>query len=343
MNENAPIRAEHTASEAPHSIASTPAVPPTARVAPRAISLTWLLPLASLVLAGAIVYKATRERGIPITITFNEASGLAPGDAVVCRGVRVGTVRDVSLTRDLAGVIVSAEIDRDARAVAVEGSRFWVTRAELSLRGASGLDTLLGPKYVEVEPPARGAPTGEAGAPSPSARAPKPAWTFAGKDGPPDAMSLPAPLADDGALLITVRTPRRGAVGVGSPILYRDVRIGEVRSYRLSGDSTTVEFVCGIEPNYRALVREESKFWQLGGVGVDWGIFKGLTVESGSIETILTGGFALATPEKRAGGPVTPGHVFDAAATPEPEWLKWAPAIEIERAAVDDAASGPGQ
>ena len=157
MSESAQAKPEHAASDVSQSTASPPAVPPTARVTPRAISLTWLLPLAALVLAGAIVYKATRERGIPITITFNEASGLAPGDAVVCRGVRVGTVRDVSLTRDLAGVIVSAEVDRDARAVAVEGSRFWVARAELSLRGASGLDTLLGPKYVEVEPPARGA------------------------------------------------------------------------------------------------------------------------------------------------------------------------------------------
>jgi paraquat-inducible protein B len=142
----------------------------------------------------------------------------------------------------------------------------------------------------------------------------------------------PGPAPDD-TLEIVVRAKRRGSLGVGSPVTYRDVHVGEVRSYRLAGDARCVEIVIGIAGRYRPLVRDNSVFWNVSGIGVEWGVFSGLTVQSDSIESILTGGIAFATPEKRTGAEVEPGHVFDLADKPDEAWLNWAPAIEIGPAA----------
>lgn len=295
---------------------------PRARVEPvsRRWSLAWALPVIALGIGAVLAWQALMERGHVITIRFDNAQGLKADDAIVHRGLRVGTVRDVRLTGDLQAVEVEAEIRRDAGGIAVEGSRFWIVRPEVSLRGVSGLETLLGSRYVEVEPgppdsPRRREFAGEAERPRPGV-------------GDED----PGPAPDD-TLEIVVRAKRRGSLGVGSPVTYRDVHVGEVRSYRLAGDARCVEIVIGIAGRYRPLVRDNSVFWNVSGIGVEWGVFSGLTVQSDSIESILTGGIAFATPEKRTGAEVEPGHVFDLADKPDEAWLNWAPAIEIGPAA----------
>ncbi|MCH8223675.1 MAG: MCE family protein, partial [Chloroflexi bacterium] len=103
----------------------SPQPPPMAKIkrSRGRLSLAWLVPIAALALTGVLGYQAFQKKGIAISISFPEAHGIAPDDAIVYRGLRVGTVRDVRLSDDLARVIVLAEIRRDADAVAREGSQ----------------------------------------------------------------------------------------------------------------------------------------------------------------------------------------------------------------------------
>ncbi len=284
---------------------------PEARIVPRRswASWAWIAPLLALLVVGALVYEAIRQRGLPITITFRDGRGLSANDPVNCRGVQVGVVERVRLSPNLEGVSARVRLYPDAEALAAEGAAFWIVRPEVSLRGVTGLDALLGPRYIEVAP----APTG-------SARQTR----FTGLESPP-RLNAAAP----GSLTIVLLAPRRGSVSIGSPVTYRDVRVGSVFDIRLAGDATRVEISAAIDPPYVELVRDTSQFWNASGVGVDFGLFGGLTLRADSLESILTGGIAFATPSKRPGSTVKAGHRFDLAAQVDPEWLTWDPVIPL--------------
>lgn len=282
---------------------------PVAVVRPRRFSVTWLIPIGALLLvAGLLFAHLARERGPTITIRFADAAGIEPGSEIIHRGLSVGVVRDVRLTEDMTGVLATAELAPHASAIAGEGSAFWIVRPEISLERVAGLETLLGPQYIAVRPAPPGAPR---------------ASRFDGLDAPP-AIAPPA----DGSIRVTLRAPRLGGLAPGSPVLYRDMPVGAVRSADLAPDATGVIITADIEPRYAPLVRDNSRFWRAGGVGVDFGLFSGLTVRADSLSSVIHAAIAFATP-KRPGAEPTDTTVFDLADTPDSDWLEWAPPIEL--------------
>jgi paraquat-inducible protein B len=270
--------------------------------------LAWLLPLAVVAALVVLGVQASAERPITLVVRFAEGYGLRPGDPVACKGVRVGEVQYVDLATDGQSVVVRVALDRSAEAIAVEGTRLWVIRPEVSLRRVSGLDALFGPRTIAIEPGPLGA-------------ARKTQF-----DGLEHAPPLPDPT--DGSLLLVLRAERRGSLGPGSPVTYRDVRVGQVLAYALAGDATAAELTIAVEPQYAALVRDNSRFFNTSGITADWGIFKGLDVRTDSLESVVTGAIGFATP-KKPGARVGAGHSFDLAASPDSDWLDWTPEIPL--------------
>lgn len=266
----------------------------------------WLVPMLAVIASGAVAYQAWSQRGPLITVEFAEGSGISAGDPVLYRGVRVGDVHAVKMKADLSRVLVEARLRRDAANIGAEGTQFWIVRPEISVGRVAGLDTLLGPRYLQCEPGIG-----------------KPTLAFVGLDRPP------AKANQTGSLDVIVEAPQRGSLDVGSAVLYRGIRVGTVRDVVLASDARKVELTLLIEAPYRDLVRANSKFWNLGGIGFDWGLLKGLSVKAGSLESIVSGGIAFATPNKPE-EVAAPGHRFSLADAAKPEWLEWAPAIEIK-------------
>ncbi|WP_411899353.1 MlaD family protein, partial [Salmonella enterica] len=67
----------------------------------RRISPFWLLPLIALMIAGWLVWDSYQDRGNSVTIDSMSADGIVPGRTPVrYQGVEVGTVEDVSLSKD---------------------------------------------------------------------------------------------------------------------------------------------------------------------------------------------------------------------------------------------------
>ncbi len=136
---------------------STPASEPTPQAAMKPIRRRflgwfWILPGAVLVIVTVVVFLSLSRRGERIYVFFDEGHGLKPGDALLCRGISVGEVRSVELSSDLNGVDVVIDLRLTAAGIAVEGSRFWIVRPQVALTGLSGLDTVVGAKYVAVRP-----------------------------------------------------------------------------------------------------------------------------------------------------------------------------------------------
>ena len=150
--------------------------------------------------------------------------------------------------------------------------------------------------------------------------------TFEALDEPPRI----AP-ADDRALRITLTTDRLGNLSAGSPVVYREIKVGEVRDAVLCDDSTCVKVTIDIEPRYAPLVHENTRFWRSGGVGFAFGLFTGLSVEADSLDALLQASIAFATPEssRRRRERVQSGASFELADGASEDWLKWAPVIEL--------------
>lgn len=279
---------------------------PTATVRPRRLSTTWLIPLLALAIIGALVLtQVRRERGPTIEIRFNDAGGLTPGSEIIHRGVAVGVVRSVRATLPLDAVVVTAELAPEAERLAADGTVFWVVRPEVSLQRVSGLDTLIGPRYIGVLPGSGG-----------------PQTSFIGLDAPPAL----APASSD-ALLVTLHAPRVGSLAAGSPVLYREIRVGTVRSAALRPDATGVVIHAEIDARYAPLVRHNSRFWRVGGVGLEFGLFRGLSVTADSLENFVSAAVAFATPE--GGDRANPNASFELVDQPENRWLEWAPSIPL--------------
>lgn len=292
--------------------APPPASPPPEAPLPRAtlrparrlgLGWFWLLPLVVLAVVTFVVWQSLSQRGPRIVVAFKEGHGLKPGDSLRHRGITVGEVRSVELSPDLKGVVVTIDLQLGVEKIAVEDSRFWIVRPQANLSGLSGLETVMGAKYVAVRP-GSGASKRH----------------FVGDE-------EPVPDEEPGGLRIVVQDKRTGGLRPGSPLTYRGVRIGDVVSSGLASDASAVEIHVHVRPAYKDLVRDNSKFWNVSGFKAFLSGWKP-TVEAESPETILVGGMAMAT-QPPLGKPVSDFRRF-ALEDKEPEgWQDWNPSIPL--------------
>ena len=132
---------------------------------------------------------------------------------------------------------------------------------------------------------------------------------------------------------IVLEAGHLGSLMVGSPIYYRQLQIGEVTGYDLSPSFQKVRIFANIRPQYTAIIRENTRFWQVSGARIEGGIFSGVTVSTESLTAIIRGGIALATPDgERTGPAIAAGHHFSLHDQPEKQWLAWSPdAVLLEQ------------
>ncbi len=93
---------------------------------------------------------------------------------------------------------------------------------------------------------------------------------------------------------------------------------------------------------YAKLLRTSSQFWPLSSAEVKGGLLSGIQVQLGTLRTLLGGGLSFATPdERRLPGP---GRVAVRAGRrrPPPEWLAWAPKINLGPDDLDPVETGHG-
>jgi paraquat-inducible protein B len=266
----------------------------------------WSIPLIALVVAGYLVYEHLREYGPEITITFQDASGLRPRETqIVHRGVQVGEVSEMELSADLEHVRVKAWLRRAPVSVAREGSIFWIVRPEVRLGNISGVGTVISGPYIEVLP-GTGPPKSE----------------FMGLDSSPLTL-------ERNPLKIILQTHNAGSLRLGSPVYYRGVEVGAVQDMVLSRDATSVNIHVFIKRQYARLVRSGSRFWNVSGVDLNLGLFRGLEIKLESLRSLFVGGIAFATPEDSTARPLRNGTIFPLHDEPRKEWLLWSPKIPI--------------
>lgn len=238
------------------------------------MSLIWLIPIIAGGIAIWLGYNAILTRGPLVTLTFNSGDGLTAGQTQVKhKAVALGTVEDVRLSKDLQHVVVQVRMHRAAEPILTDHARFWVVRPRLTPGDISGLETLVSGAYIEVDP---GTPGG------------KRQLSFTGLETPPAVRS------DEPGHSFVLKAQRLGSLGPGSPVFYRDVKVGEVLSFDLGNGLGPVSLNVFVRSPYDKFVHPDTRFWDASGVSVGVGP-EGLHVELQSILALLSGGISFET------------------------------------------------
>lgn len=254
--------------------------------------------------------ESAMQEGVAVQVRVDRGDGLRAGTPIRYKGLDVGKVERVELSEDLQSVVLEARITAAAESIARAGSQFWVVRPELGLMRTANLDTLVSGPYLEVLP-----------APGNHARETR----FVALAEAPD------PSLKDVGLRLVLSASRRGSLKPGVPVTYREVAVGKVIDFELGPNADRVLISILIEPRYASLVRSGSRFWNTSGFGFDFGLLKGAQLRTESVETLMEGGIAFATPEgEQMGKPALPGQTFLLFDEANEEWLRWAPKIALK-------------
>jgi paraquat-inducible protein B len=245
---------------------ATPATPALVRKN-RGPSAVWILPLLAALIAGWLVYKSYREAGIQIEVVFDSAEGLEINKTkLLYKGLPGGTLESLRLNEDLKTVTAIIEVAPEAERLLREGTEFWLVKPQVSLSGVRGLETLLSGYYIGIKP-------GEG----------PPARFFRARN------DLPPPDKNDDGLYITLFADSAESINRGSRVYYRQIDVGEVVDYRLSGDDDDVQIDVYVEPRYTYLVKKNSRFWNASGIQVKADLPK-VDIRIGSLAAIIAGG-----------------------------------------------------
>ena len=182
-------------------------------------SIVWLIPLLAALVGAWLAVKAIQETGPTITIVFKSAEGLVPGKTEIkYKDVSVGKVQKIQLSEDLSQVLVTAAMSPDVADHLTRDTLFWVVRARVAAGEVSGINTLFSGAYIGMMPGRDG----------------KVVHRFEGQEKPP------AIFRDSPGQQFNLRAEQLGSLDIGSPVYYRQVKVGRVSNVNMAEDGTGV-------------------------------------------------------------------------------------------------------
>ncbi|MEH6577978.1 MAG: MlaD family protein [Amphritea sp.] len=211
--------------------------------------------------------------GPTISIRFPAGLDLTPGAAIRYKGLEMGIVDSVTLLDTQGSIDVKASLNTQGRLLAAEGSQFWIAGAVISLSGIDNPEALLRGNHIAAVP-GQGAAKRQ----------------FIG------LAEAPARVKPVG-LNIILEAANLGSLERGSPVYYRGLPVGSVTGFELAKNQQSVEVYANIKPRYRELVKRQSRFWNISGFNADFGLFRGLEVETTTLDSFMSGGIAFSTPD----------------------------------------------
>ena len=261
-----------------------PIIEPRSRWVP---SLVWVIPLIAALIGIALVVKSVAGRGPTITISFNSAEGLETGKTKLkYKDVDVGTVKEITLSKDHSRVLVEVQLTKAAEDFAVKDTRFWVVRPRVAASGVTGLGTLLSGAYIGVD----------------AGKSAEDESHFVGLESPP------AVTGDQKGHQFTLRGESLGSIDIGSPIYYRRVQVGQVAGFSLDKDGTGVTMQVFVNAPYDQYIGTNTRWWHASGVDLRLDA-SGFKLNTQSLATVVLGGLAFQTPPNQQPGPQAPNYM----------------------------------
>ena len=242
----------------------------------RRLSLIWAIPVVTVIIGGWLAWRTLSDRGPLITITFETAEGLKAGQShVLHKDVEMGVVQKVTLTPDLKRVQVTVRMNREAQPLLTDQAQFWVVRPRFFAGSISGLQTLFSGSYIDLLPAAEGG---------------NPQRDFVGLENPPVLQS------DVPGRTFLLTANRIGSLNLGSPIMFRDLEVGEILGWDVSEMARKITVHAFVREPFDKYVHDNSRFWNASGAKIQLGA-NGLEVQVELLRAVVLGGIAFETPD----------------------------------------------
>jgi len=240
------------------------------------LSLIWAIPVVTALIGAWLAWSTLSQRGSLITITFETAEGLQANQSHVRhKDVDMGVVQNVTLTPDRKRVQVTVRMNREADPLLTDRAEFWVVRPRFFAGAISGLQTLFSGSYIDL------LPASEGGAPK---------REFVGLENPPVLQS------DVPGRTFLLEASRIGSINLGSPIMFRDLEVGEVLGWDVGEMARSIVVHAFVREPFDKYVHDNSRFWNASGAKVQLGA-NGLELQIESLRAVVLGGIAFETPD----------------------------------------------
>ena len=239
-------------------------------------SIIWIIPLITIIVGIWLVARTLIDQLPTASITFRTAQGIEAGKTrIKYKNVDIGVVEEIQFADDFDYVILQATFNQGIEDLLRRNTQFWVVKPQLSMRGVSGLGTLISGSYIEIDP-------------GPGASQSH----FVGLE------KMPLITRDDEGVKLTLLSDRLGSLDIGSPLYYQGLLAGEVLGYELSSDAKSIFMHIFVREPYSQLIKGNTRFWNVSGMDVSLDA-SGFDVKTASLQALLIGGIAFETPHMR--------------------------------------------
>ena len=241
----------------------------------------WIIPLVAVLVGLYLIVHALRTQGPTIEIQFKTAEGLEAGKTrIKYKNVDIGTVQTITLGPGKKGVVVKAQMTRNATDLLVDDTRFWIVKPRIAGGQISGLTTLLSGSYIGMD-------VGK----STDSRS-----EFVGLD------TQPAVTTDEPGREFLLHAADIGSLDIGSPVFFRRFQVGEVTAIQLDPDGKGVTAHVFLRSPNEKYVTQNTRFWQASGIDVTID-GSGVKVATQSLVSVVVGGIAFQSPADEPAGP----------------------------------------
>ncbi|MBB1388480.1 MCE family protein [Shewanella sp. SG44-6] len=206
--------------------------------------------------------------GVHFSLIATDNDGVNEGTSIIYRGIAIGEIEKVSLTD--TGVQFSARVEHQYQGLITSDSQFWLSGADLSLKGIKNLSRLVTGSVINVLP---------------GTQASDKAMQFELASEAPDLLS-------QAKLKLTVVANTHTGVSNGAQVRYKQLPIGQITSINLSKDFSTVEYQIEILPEFKNLLTKGSFFIPESALAVDASL-AGIKVKTRDVTTMLEGAISL--------------------------------------------------
>ncbi|AZG73059.1 PqiB family protein [Shewanella livingstonensis] len=212
--------------------------------------------------------EVTAIGGVHFSLTAAGSDDVKQGTSIIYRGIAIGEIENVTLTD--TGVLFIARVEHPYKALITADSQFWLSGAELSLKGVKHVSRLVTGNVINVLP---------------------------GTQDSVDAMQFelashaPDLLTQDKLKLTIVANTHTG-VSNGAQVRYKQLPIGQIIGISLSKDFSTVEYQIEILPEFKNLVTKGSFFVPESALAINASL-DGIKVKTRDVTTMLEGAISL--------------------------------------------------
>ena len=246
------------------------------RVAPTWLSrwpgLVWAAPIAALVIVAYLGLQALAQQGIDVVVTFDSAHGARAGDTpVVYKGVRIGRVTKIEISKDVRRVDMTLRLDPRTRNALRDGAKFWMIGTQPSLTDLSSLSAVVSGVSIGASP----------GSGAPRRR-------FVGLDSQP-----PVPSGEPGSYYL-LDGADLGSARVGAGVYFHGLEVGRVTQVALDL-AQGFRLTAFVASPYDRLVKPDSVFYSTEALDVQL-TRTGLGARLGPGNSALAGGVEFETP-----------------------------------------------